>query len=156
MGQKEFCTPWMIVKIKIISQKKYIIKPKQTQTYIPKFCSFFYWQTIVRDVLCNHNNNKHMFGNTRGSNEFETERSKFLKRWGTAPEFLRKMIPAQKWKLIHAPEIPRNYEKVSTQEKLPGNPGSIAETKEEIPCGGSQRPRMARRSSSGVVMAFRS
>lgn len=28
-------------KKKIISQKKYIIKPKQTQTYIPKFCSFF-------------------------------------------------------------------------------------------------------------------
>ena len=27
---------------KNISQKKYIIKPKQTQTYIPKFCSFFY------------------------------------------------------------------------------------------------------------------
>jgi len=22
--------------------KKYIIKPKQTQTYIPKFCSLFY------------------------------------------------------------------------------------------------------------------
>ena len=37
-------------------------------------------------------------------------------------------------------KFPEIMKKVSTQEKLPGNPGSVAKTKEEIPCGGSQRP----------------
>ena len=36
-----------------------------------------------------------MFGNTRGSNEFETKITGFLKRWEAAPEFLWEMLSEQ-------------------------------------------------------------